>query len=163
MAALMLAVTAGDSLLAHAGSQAAGPSKLQKQAPPKPATSEPQTRPERKPWWQDEAVKKELNLTAEQVKKVDHIYSSAKDELKTYREAHERELKELDKLIAERKVEPWVVRNQIDKREQQRSNYNKLLTMTLYRMHRELTPEQNTKLEAIRERERKNRDPRRHQ
>lgn len=109
----------------------------------------------RKPWWIDEASKKELGLTDDQVKTIGQIYTSAKDELGGYREAMMREQKELDRLIDESKAEQWVVLRQIEKVETQRSSYNKLWIMTLYRMHRQLTPDQRIKLQALLERTRR--------
>ena len=52
-------------------------------------------------------------------------------------------------------MEQWVVLRQIEKTEAQRSNFNKLRMMTLYRMHRVLTPEQRTKLQEILDRQRR--------
>lgn len=128
-------------------------------APAKPGT--PATLPQRpKPWWQDEAIKKELGLTADQAKAIDQIYVAAKDELAGYAEGRDREKKELDRLIDESKVEQWVILRQIDKVETQQKNLNTLRTMTLYRMHRVLTPEQRVKLGKIQERD--HRDPRKH-
>ena len=66
-----------------------------------------------------------------------------------------REQKELDRLIDESKAEQWVVLRQIEKVETQRSSYNKLWIMTLYRMHRQLTPDQRVKLQALLERVRR--------
>lgn len=118
-----------------------------------PATS-PATPPARPaPWWVDEKSKKELGLTADQVKQLDDIYNSAKDELATDRETFERERKELDKMIAESKVERWMVRGQIDKTETARSAMNKLWIMTTYRMHQLLTPEQRVKLQSMADRD----------
>ena len=124
-------------------------------APEKPA--EPQRT--RKPWWSDDATKKELGLTADQVKTLDQIFTSTKDELAGYSEALLRETKELERLIDESKVERWVVARQIDKEETARSNFNKLRLMTNYRMHQVLTADQRVKLLQIRDRDHK--DPRR--
>ena len=111
----------------------------------------------RKPWywWTDDASKKELGLTEEQAKTIGQIYMSSKDELAGYREGMMREQKELDRLIDESKAEQWVVLRQIEKVETQRSSYNKLWIMTLYRMHRQLTPDQRVKLQALLERVRR--------
>jgi len=101
------------------------------------------------PWWQDEKSKKDLGLSVQQVKQIDDIWNSAKDEWGSDREIYERERKELDRMIAESKVAPWVVRGQIDKTETARSTMNKLFLMTLYRMHQLLTPEQRVKLQDM--------------
>ncbi len=125
--------------------------------PAKPGEAPP---PQPKPWWSDDATKKELGLSAAQAKALDQIFASTKDEIASYYEALQRENKELGRMISESKAERWVVGRQIDKVETQRSNWNKLRLMTLYRMHQELTPEQRVKLQAIRDRDRK--DPRKH-
>lgn len=145
MVLALLAGTASGSVLAQA-------------KPAAPAPTAPQRPPDRKPWWSDEASKKELGLTAEQAKTLDQIFTSTKDELAGYDEAMKRESKELERLINESKVEQWVVLRQIEKVEAQRSNFNKLRIMTLYRMHRVLTPEQRVTLQKIRDRDHK--DPR---
>ncbi len=135
------------------------------QSPVKPAQTKPVTpaavqRPpaDRKPWWNDEASKKELGLTPDQSKTLDQIFTSTKDELAGYNDAYQRENKELERMINESKVERWVVARQIDKVETQRSNLNKLRFMTLYRMHQVLTPEQRVTLQKMKDRDHK--DPR---
>lgn len=143
-------IAQGSSPNSQSGAQGAKP------APAKPG--DPQRPADRKAWWSDEAIKKELGLTDEQTKALDQIYTSAKDELAGYWDARVREEKELDRLITESKVEQWVIARQIDRVETQRSNWNKLRLMTLYRMHRQLTPEQRAKLQQIRDRDHK--DPR---
>jgi len=127
------------------------------QSTAKPATPQnpPPSRP--KPWWNDDARKKELGLTPAQVKAIDDIYNSSKDELATYRDNMDRERKELDRMIAEAKVEQWQVLRQIDRMETARSNNNKTFLMMLYRMNRQLTVEQRVKLQDM---ERKARDGR---
>lgn len=136
----------------------ATPGKPAAATPAKPG--DPPKPPQRKQWWSDEPSKKELGLTPDQVKTLDQIFTSTKDELAGYFDAWQREGKELDRLIDESKVERWVVGRQIDKVETQRSSFSKLRTMTLYRMHQVLTPEQRVKLQKMQERDRK--DPKKH-
>jgi Spy/CpxP family protein refolding chaperone len=116
-----------------------------------PNAQKPPSRPA--PWWADEKSKKELGLTAEQVKQIDDIYNSAKDEYAADTEVYERERRELDRMIAESKVERWVVGHQIDRTETALSTRNKLWLMTLYRMHQQLTPEQRVKLQNMADRD----------
>lgn len=141
--------------------QASQGASAQQGTPAKGAPT-PQRGPDRKPWWIDEATKKEIGLTVEQVKKIDDIWTAAKDELFVYVDARERECKELDRMIGESKAERYIVTRQIDKCESQRSNYSKLRTITLYQMHLVLTPEQRVKLQAIELAARNRRDPRKH-
>lgn len=116
----------------------------------KKASSTPAQQPSRPaPWWQDEKSQKELGLTAEQVKAISDIYNSSKDELAGYRDTVDRERKVLDQLIAESKVEQWVILRQIDRMETARSNFNKTWYMMLYRMNKQLTVEQRAKLQTM--------------
>lgn len=165
VALVLLAGTASGAAMVGALPHGQNPAETQKPAPApgtaaKPSVAGPQRPPDRKPWWLDEAIKKELGLTADQAKTIDQIYVAAKNELTGYADARDRENKELERLIDESKVEQWVILRQIDKVETQRKNFNTLRTMTLYRMHRALTPEQRVKLGKIQDRD--HRDPRKH-
>jgi len=121
----------------------------------KSAAPQTQTNSRPKPWWADDKSKKELGLTADQTKAIDDIYTSTKDELATYRDSMERERKELDKLIAESKLEQWQILRQIDRMETARSNHNKTWFMMLYRMNRQLSVDQRLKLQMMLDRERR--------
>lgn len=121
----------------------------------KPSSTQSQDSSRPKPWWADDKIKKELGLTAEQVKAIDDIYMSTKDELASYRESTERERKELDRIIAESKLEQWQILRQIDRMETARANNNKSFYMMLYRMNRQLTVEQRLKLQAVLDRQRR--------
>lgn len=132
-------------------------SKPQTQAAPARGSSQaPQQSNRPKPWWVDDKSKKELGLTAAQVKAIDDIYTSSKDELASYRENMNRERSELDQMIAESKVEQWVVLRKIDRMEMQRSSYNKTWWMMLYRMNRVLTVDQRVKLQEMERKAREN-------
>lgn len=152
------------------GAAAASPISAQKPATPQTgrgataSPANPQAKPPARPapWWADEKSKKELGLTPEQVKQLDDIYNSAKDELAADRETYDRERKELDKMIAESKAERWMVTRQIDKTETARSAMNKLWLMTMYRMHQQLTPDQRIKLQSMADRGRGGRGGDRH-
>ena len=133
-------------------------SKAQTQAAPARGSSQaPQQSNRPKPWWADDKIKKEFGLTATQVKAIDDIYNSSKDELASYRETMDREKNELDRMISESKVEQWVVLRQIGRMETVRSQYNTAFYMMLYRMNRQLTAEQRVKLQEL---ERKARESR---
>jgi Spy/CpxP family protein refolding chaperone len=129
--------------------------KAQAPAKSNPPQNQQASRP--KPWWMDDNSKKELGLTAAQVKAIDDIYTSTKDEMATNRENMDRERKELDRMIAEAKVEQWQVLRQIGRMETARSNYNTAFLMMLYRMNRQLTVEQRTKLQDMERRAREGR------
>jgi Spy/CpxP family protein refolding chaperone len=130
---------------------------VQKQSGGKTPATAPQTQGDSraKPWWADDKIKTELGLTADQVKAIDDVYMSTKDELASYRESTERERKELDRLIAESKLEQWQILRQIDRMETARANHNKSFYMMLYRMNRQLTVEQRLKLQTVLDRQRR--------
>jgi Spy/CpxP family protein refolding chaperone len=162
LSVLALAAALGTSA-ATAQRSPAGPNQAgKKQGTPKPATPQDQPPSRPKPWWMDDASKKELGLTAAQVKAIDDIYNSSKDELATYRENMDRERKELDRMIAEAKVEQWEVLRQIGRMETARSNNNTAFLMMLYRMNRQLTVEQRAKLQELERRARGGRGNERH-
>lgn len=152
--AMCAAALAGTAIPIAAKRPASSPAQSGRGTAASPATP-PSKQPSRPgPWWKDEKSKKELGLTLEQVQQIDDIYNSAKDELAADHENYERERKELDKMIAESKVERWMVTRQIDKTETARSAMNKLWLMTLYRMHTQLTPDQRVKLQSMADRNR---------
>jgi Spy/CpxP family protein refolding chaperone len=159
-AALALLLVDSGAIVAQRSTVAAQGAAKSQTGPAKPGTAPAgaQKPPERKRWWSDEPTKRELGLSADQAKTLDQIFSQTKDELAGYAESVQRESKELDRLIVESKAEQWFVLRQIEKTEAARSNLNKLRLMTLYRMHRVLTPAQRVKLQAIQDRDRK--DPR---
>jgi Spy/CpxP family protein refolding chaperone len=116
----------------------------------KTSASAPQTpAPRPAPWWRDEKSQKELGLTAAQSKAIEDIYNSSKDELAGYRDSIDRERKVLDQMIVESKAEQWVILKQIGRMETSRSDFNKTYYMMLYRMNRQLTADQRTKLQAM--------------
>ena len=136
----------------------------------KPAAPAPQGRgPEgrggehRVPWWKAPETRAELGISDKQSKDIDEIFQetlpslrAAKDELDKLDEAWNR-------LIKEGSADVSVVAKQVAQAEQARANLTTKRTVMLYRMHRLLTPEQRTKLDAMFERReaerRKNNNP----
>lgn len=148
----MLALTgAGNDYVAAARDR-------QNPLPPKPGqTSTPQgrsgtenrdQRPPRKPFWQDEVIKKEIALTDQQVQKIQALSDAAKPEFDKYREEFTKEQKELDRLMSIR-AEDITVSMQIDRVEALRTVLNKRQTLLRYRIHKVLTPQQDARLKAI--------------
>ena len=164
--ALALAVAGNDLVTAKAGSQNA-PAKPE-QTPPVAGRStqqgppagqrgggdpnRPGQRPDWKPWWQDEIIKKEIGLTADQDRRIQQIWDSTRPELEKYAQELKKQETELQRLMSpEVRADIVTVMMQVDKAEQQRTLANKLQTVMFYRMHRILTPEQDTKLKQIRD------------
>lgn len=117
-----------------------------------PGDPRPGQRPDWKPWWQDEIIKKELNVTAEQDRKIQAIWDSTRPELEKYAQELKKQETELQRLMSpEVRADFVTVMLQIDKAEQQRTLANKLQIMTYYKMHRILTSDQDAKLKQIRD------------
>jgi Spy/CpxP family protein refolding chaperone len=102
-----------------------------------------------RPWWQDEAITKELVLTRKQVQAIDKLYESNRASLKALYDEKTKAEAELDRMIREGTVEESVVALQLDRVEAPRTLLNKTQVLMFYKMHRVLTPEQNQKLQAI--------------
>ncbi len=120
---------------------------------------------QRRKWWQDEQFKTELGLTAQQSESVEAIFQSALPKLRSAKQQLDGLEAELSRLIKERTADESVVVAQIDKVEAARAELSKNRTLMLYRIHRVLTPEQNTKLQAMHDRweKQRGRDSRRPQ
>ena len=116
----------------------------------------------RMPWWKAPETRAELGISDKQSKDIDDIFQATLPALRAAKE----ELDKLDdgvaKLIKEGTADISVVFRQVGQAEQARANLTTKRTVMLYRMHRLLTPEQRTKLDAMfaqREAERRKNDP----
>jgi Spy/CpxP family protein refolding chaperone len=118
--------------------------------------------PHRVPWWIAADTRADLGITDKQSKDIDDIFQATLPSLRAAKE----ELDKLDdavaSLIKEGTADIAVVARQVGQAEQARANLTTKRTVMLYRMHRLLTPEQRTKLDAMfarREAERRKNDP----
>src|SRR4051794_20647264 len=116
----------------------------------------------RMPGWNAPDTRAELGISDKQSKDIDDIFQDTVPALRAAKE----ELDKLDdavaKLIKEGTVDIAVVARQVGQAEQARANLTTKRTVMLYRMHRLLTPDQRTKLDAMfaqREAERRKNDP----
>ena len=115
------------------------------------------------PWWKAPETRAELGISDKQSKDIDEIFQETLPSLRGAKD----ELDKLDeawtKLIKEGTADVSVVAKQVAQAEQARANLTTKRTVMLYRMHRLLTPEQRTKLDAMFERReaerRKNNNP----
>jgi Spy/CpxP family protein refolding chaperone len=100
-------------------------------------------------WWTDPAVQKEIGLSPEKSKRIDEIYKRRANELAPIAEEWSRQLAELDKMTRARTVDETTYGLQVMRVEALRSRLSESRTMLLYRMYRELQPEQHRKLQEI--------------
>jgi Spy/CpxP family protein refolding chaperone len=164
--ALFLAISAIASAQRFGGSSHQA-QKVSQQTTPPPAAQQPAGRqggqsgqPQQNQftfsweWWKDEAVKKEMQLTPEQLRNISNLYDRRVRDMKPMDEAYQKERKELDKMSSERLVEVSVYSIQVSRVEALRTELFKTRTVMLYQIHRMLTPEQIKKLDEIRDRRR---------
>jgi Spy/CpxP family protein refolding chaperone len=108
-------------------------------------------------WWQDEKSRIEIGLTEEQSTAVEEVFQGALPKLRAGKAELDVLESDLSRMIRERTADESLVAAQIDKVEAARAELSKTRTLMLYRMHRILTPEQNTKVQAIHDRWQKER------
>ena len=130
------------------GQQAAKDSKSKD----KPQDARPGDR-ERWKWWLYDRA--ELSISDQQSTAINQIFESTIPKLRETRQELDRAEEDLSRTIKEHKADVAVVSGLLDRVEGARSFYNKTRVLMLYRMHLLLTPDQRTKLEALRAR----RDP----
>jgi Spy/CpxP family protein refolding chaperone len=104
------------------------------------------------PWWKDESARAEIGFTAEQAAEIDRIFKAYIDKAKPLREEVNALEGALSATMKANMADVSVVEKQVDKVENKRAELNKLRVVMLYRMHRVLTPEQNARLQAYRDR-----------
>lgn len=148
-----------------ASDRTSGPAAALQQAP---AASEPAgRRPSQSPsgstgggweWWNDARVQKEIGLSADKARIINDIYAKRNESLKALREEFVREFNELDQITRARTVDEGTYAVKVTRVESLRSELSKSRTVMLYRLFRELTPEQYRKLQDIFDRDRRNQD-----
>lgn len=150
---------AGLCLVAIVG---AGPALARGQEQPKAQNQRPtgqsQGSEDRRFWWKDADVQKELGLSTHQISKIDRIWTTSIAATRPARKEMEELEAELNRLIRENTPDEKLLALQIDRVEVRRSEINKARTLMLYRMQRVLTPDQYQSLTKLQERRRKEKD-----
>jgi Spy/CpxP family protein refolding chaperone len=100
-------------------------------------------------WWQDEKVKAELGLTAEQVTSLDNVFLELIPRMAAEKETLDRLEGQLSDVIRDANVSEAEVVKQIDVVEAARSALGKTRTLMVYRLYRSLSPDQRTKMKAL--------------
>lgn len=112
---------------------------------------------ERWKWWLYDRA--ELGISDQQSKDINAIFESTLPKLRETRQELDKAEDDMARIIKEHKADLAVVSGQLDRLESARSQHNKTRTLMLYRMHLLLSPEQRTKLEALRARRDADRPP----
>ncbi len=114
-------------------------------------TAQDRSPQDRHKWWVGPQAQ-ELGLTADQSQRIEAIYQSVFPRIQSAMQDVDASQKELDKIISgDRTTEVDVVR-QLNLVQVARNEVNRQLVLMLYRMNRELTPEQRAKAKALRDR-----------
>ena len=113
-------------------------------------------------WWQSEKFQRRLQLSADQIERIEEVFESTVPDLRRQKKALDQAEDALERLIDSSTDETAVMR-EVDRVEALRAELSKARTRMLLRMRRVLTAEQRVTLAALHEeweRERK-RDDRR--
>lgn len=108
-------------------------------------------------WWKDAEVRKQLQLTDQQVRDISRIYDDRVRQTRPTYEALQKQLAELNKMSRERVVDVSTYSVQVTSVEGLRSEVNKTRSVLLYAISRRLSPEQHQKLGEIWDRRRSGR------
>ena len=112
---------------------------------------------DRRYWWRDDSLQKELGLSKRQVGKIEEIWDTNMQPIRVLWKEMRTVEDEFNRLIKENTAEERVIALQIDRVEALRSQINKARHLMIYRMHQVLTPDQYRKLTEHLERRRKDR------
>lgn len=160
LAALLLVVTPLFSE-GSAGQSEAPPPEHQNQPQNQPRTENRRSDHERRMWWKDPKVIAELRLTPDQSAAIDGIFKTEIEKMKPLRQSVDQLERDLSETIRANAVDVPVFRQQVEKIEKKRAELNTMRLVMLYRIRRVLTADQNAKLHAMWDRERKQDDRRR--
>jgi Spy/CpxP family protein refolding chaperone len=100
-------------------------------------------------WWQNEKIQKSLSLSPDQTTKLEAVFQAAMPTLRAQKRAFDKLEDELSKMVREARVEERELEEYVVRVEAARADLSKTRTLMLYRMHRILTAEQNTKLDRL--------------
>ena len=116
-------------------------------------------------WWEDPKWRAEINISDRQAADIKDIFEPTMQQLRADRIELDRLEAKLAEVIKDERSDIVLVTQKVDRVENLRAQMQKARVLMMYRMHRVLTAEQRTKLEAMFERlqrERRQNDPKRH-
>lgn len=107
-------------------------------------------------WWNDEAVKKEIGLTDDKAKKIDEFVQDRERQLKPLADEYQKERDDLDRMTSERLADDSTYGLKVWRVESMRAKLNESRIVLLYRIYKQLSPEQYKKLNEVLDRARTN-------
>lgn len=132
-----------------AGQLRAAPARLQPAGPGPQSSGRSGPGGPQGPWWSDAAIKAEIGLTEEQSRRIKDIFEKREAEIKPLADMLGRESDRLDRMTRERTADEVTYAVQVAKVESLYGRLRESRTMMIYRMFRELQPEQHQKLQEI--------------
>jgi Spy/CpxP family protein refolding chaperone len=113
----------------------------------------PGSRPDRTPWWKDEAIKKEIGLRADQATRIEALFTQRAKDIEPLNQLYDKQRAELDRLMSDRTTNMHdairAIELQVALMEVPRGKMNESLNVMFYRMRRVLDPEQDKKLQPV--------------
>jgi Spy/CpxP family protein refolding chaperone len=100
-------------------------------------------------WWKDDANNKEIGLSAEKVRKISEIYQDRMKQMKPYADEWLKQLEILNQMTAERIADDTTYGIQVKRVESLGMTLRESRTLMLYRIYRQLQPDQYQKLQVI--------------
>jgi Spy/CpxP family protein refolding chaperone len=100
-------------------------------------------------WWKNEAIVKDLGLTADQSTRIEAIFEVAFPELRQEREELEHLEAKFSRMIRDGQVDEATLARQIDRVETARASGNKTRSLMLMRMYRVLTHDQRLRFDEL--------------
>jgi len=109
-------------------------------------------------WWTLEKYKLELKLTEEQSAQIEQIFQTSMERMRSEKADLDRAQDAFRQLLAKTDAEELEYMRAIDRVEMARYTMSKERTLMLVRIHKVLTPEQRTRLQAMHKRDDGNRN-----
>jgi Spy/CpxP family protein refolding chaperone len=100
-------------------------------------------------WWRTETYQRELGLTPDQVRRIEHIFQESWPLLQETKKELDRLETELSQVIADGTAEESRVVRMIDRVEASRGALARTRSLMLFRMHRVLSPAQRARLKTL--------------
>jgi Spy/CpxP family protein refolding chaperone len=104
-------------------------------------------------WWVSEKYKLELKLTEEQSAKIEQIFQTSMERLRTEKADLDSAQDAFRQVIAKPDADELEYMRAVDRVEMARYTISKERTLMLVRIHRVLTPEQRMRLQAMQKRD----------
>lgn len=104
-------------------------------------------------WWTLEKYKLELKLTEEQSAQIEQIFQTSMERMRSEKADLDRAQDAFRQLLAKTDAEELEYMRAIDRVEMARYTMSKERTLMLVRIHKVLTPEQRTRLQAMHKRD----------